>query len=122
MPKKIVVVDDEPDILRVVAFRLKKMGYHVLSAATGDEALTLISAERPGLILLDYCLPDMSGLDVARRIREDEAFRHTPIILLTAATGSEIFKKINASAVNDCLKKPFDSEELLACIKKYEKM
>ncbi len=119
MPKKIVVVDDEPDILKVLVFRLKKLGHQVLSAATGDEALSLIRAQKPDLILLDYRLPDMSGLDIAKRLRADEAFRSTPVILLTAAINDSIYKELEGTAVNDCLKKPFDPEELLACVKKY---
>ena len=120
MPKKIVVVDDEPDILTVVVFRLKKLGHQVLSAVTGKEAIALIKAQKPDLVILDYRLPDMNGLDISRAVREDPALRKTPIILLSASSGGEITVEAYKSAsISDYIKKPFDPEELLACVKKY---
>ena len=120
MSKKIVVVDDEPDILTVVVFRLKKLGYQVLSAINGKEALALIKAEKPDLILLDYRLPDMNGIEIARAVRADSALRNTPIILLSASSGKDLtVEAYKNAAINEYIKKPFDPEELLACVKKY---
>jgi two-component system, OmpR family, alkaline phosphatase synthesis response regulator PhoP len=119
MPKKIVVVDDEPDILTVVVFRLKKLGHQVLTAITGNDALALIRAEKPDLILLDYRLPDMNGLEISKILRAEEAYKSTPIIMLTASSGGDLGREAAAAAVNEYIKKPFDPEELLACVNKY---
>lgn len=119
MPKKIVVVDDEPDILTVVVFRLKKLGHQVLTAVTGKEALALIRSEKPDLILLDYRLPDMNGIEISKLLRAEDAFKKTPMILLTASSGSDLCKEIDDAGVNECMKKPFDPEELLANVEKY---
>ena len=120
MPKKILVVDDEPDILTVVVFRLKKLGHQVLSAINGKDALALIKAEKPDLIVLDYKLPDMNGIDIGRAVRADPAVRNTPIILLSASSGKDLtVEAYKNAAINEYIRKPFDPEELLACVKKY---
>lgn len=119
MPKKIVVVDDEPDILRVVVFRLKKLGHQVLTAVTGKEAIGLIKAEKPDLILLDYILPDTNGIEISKELRADPSFKDTPIILLTASSGSDFAAEVARSEVSACMKKPFDPEELLACVNRH---
>ncbi|MBN1526272.1 MAG: response regulator [Candidatus Omnitrophica bacterium] len=119
MAKRILVVDDEPDILKVVVFRLKKLGYEIISAATGREALELVKAGKPDLILLDYRLPDMDGLEISKKIRADKELKDTPIILLSASSGEDISLAIKAANVNDYVKKPFDLEELLDKVKRH---
>jgi len=119
MPKKIVVVDDEPDILRVVVFRLKKLGCEIITASNGAEGLSTIRAQRPDVILLDYRLPDMDGLEIARRLRADVNFEKTPIILVSASSGSDISDALAAASVNDYVVKPFVPEKLLATVQKY---
>lgn len=117
--KKILVVDDEPDILKVVIFRLKKIGYEVITATTGKEALEAIKTKKPDLALIDYRLGDMDGIEVSRRVRKDEELKDTPIILISASSGENISAALKSAAVNEYVKKPFDPEELLAKIKKY---
>lgn len=119
MSKKILVVDDEPDILKVVVFRLKSLGYEIFSAVDGKQALELIKAEKPDLVLLDYRLPFMDGLEVTKSVKNDESLKHTVIILLTASGGEYIEDMVKYAGVDDYLKKPFDSQELLDKIKKY---
>jgi DNA-binding response OmpR family regulator len=111
--KKILVVDDEPDILKVVVFRLKKAGYEVAQTALGKEALTLMKADRPDLIVLDYRLPDMNGIDVARTMRADEALENVPIILLSASSGDDMNAAVKDADIDEYLKKPFNPDELL---------
>jgi len=118
MAKKILVVDDEPDLLKVVTFRLKKLGYDVIEAADGQKAIALIQEHRPHLILLDLRLPIMDGWEVCRRVKADEQLKYIPIILLTASAGalnSEMTKQLKAE---DFLVKPFEPEVLLAIVKK----
>ena len=110
---KILVVDDEPDILKVVVFRLKKAGYEVTQAALGKEALIFLKAGKPDLAILDYRLPDMSGIDIAKVMRADDALKRIPIILLTASSGENMAVAVKETRIEGYLKKPFDPDELL---------
>jgi len=83
--KKILIVDDEPYILRILSFKLRLANYLPVEAETGEEALVKVRTESPDLVLLDVSLPtDMSGFDVCRSIKEDPATRHIPVVMLTA--------------------------------------
>ena len=117
--KKILVVDDEPDILKVVTFRVKKLEYEVVTATNGQEALDLIQKEEPDLILLDIELPVMNGYEVCQRVKTNEKLKHIPIIFLTASSASKIAEKVKELNADDYLIKPFDSEELLKKIKNF---
>lgn len=119
MPKKILVVDDEPDILKIIIFRLKKAGYEVISAVNGKEALECIKTERPGLIVLDYRLPDTDGIAISKIVRADPELKDTPIILISASSGEDIAGALKSVSVNEYIKKPFDPEAFLVAIKKY---
>ena len=119
MAKKILAVDDEPDILKVVIFRLKKIGYEVITAIDGKEALDLAERERPDLILLDLRLPIINGYEVCQKIKADEKLKKIPVILLTASTSSEFAEKMKEYQADDYLVKPFEPEELLTKIKKF---
>ncbi|MDP8264494.1 MAG: response regulator [Candidatus Aceula lacicola] len=119
MSKKILAVDDEPDILKVVIFRLKKEGYDVRTAINGQMALDMIADERPDIVLLDITLPLLNGIEVCKRIKADDNFKSIPVMFLTASTASEGFKERAAEAgAQDYMFKPFDYEELLEKIKK----
>jgi DNA-binding response OmpR family regulator len=118
MAKKILIVDDEPDILKVVIFRLKKSGYEVLSAVNGEEAIELIKANVPDLIFLDLRLPLLSGAEVCKQLKSNEKLKHIPIILFTASadTVKDILAKTKA---DDYIIKPFEPEVLLEKIRKF---
>jgi len=118
MAKKILVVDDEADILKAVTFRLKKSGYDVIEATDGQEALVLIREQGPHLIILDLRLPIMSGWEVCRRIKSDDQFKHIPIILLTATAGAVNLSVTKELEIEGILVKPFEPEELLEKVKK----
>lgn len=114
MAKKILVVDDELKIVQLVRAYLQQAGFAVITASTGQDALTLWRVEQPALVVLDLMLPDMDGLDVAREIRQKS---HTPIIMLTARaedadriTGLEI-------GADDYVVKPFNPRELVARVR-----
>ena len=81
---RILVVDDDRDIVRLVRSYLEKAGYEILTAYDGETALKLLRAERPQLLILDLMLPDRDGWDVARAVRSDSQISSTPIIMLTA--------------------------------------
>ena len=82
--KKIVVVEDEPDIVDVVIYNFQREGYLVLAAERGDEGLNLIRSERPDLVLLDLMLPGMDGLSICRQMKSDDSLREIPIIIASA--------------------------------------
>jgi len=115
MKKRILIVEDEKRIARVVALELEHEGYETAFAETGKDALDRIKGERWDLVLLDVMLPELSGFEVLRRVRlEDE---QTPIILVTAR--DSVYDKVNGldHGANDYIAKPFDMEELLARVR-----
>jgi pilus assembly protein CpaE len=118
MPAKILVVDDDPNVQRLLQYTLKQEGYDVIVAADGAEAFRLWGAESPDLILLDVVLPSLDGYQVATKIRAEEAANvHVPIIMLTAER--EVEQKVRGlrAGADDYLIKPFHPAELLARIK-----
>ena len=119
MAKKILIVDDEPDILKIVSFRLKKAGYEVTTAVNGKVALECVQKERPDLILLDLRLPIMDGYEVCKRLKSDEVLKSIPIILLTASMVSTVREKTKEFKADDYLVKPFDPDKLREKIKKF---
>ncbi len=117
MPEKILVVDDVPVNVKLLADLLTIKGYAVVTAANGAEALVKVEKDRPGLVLLDVMMPGMSGYDVCRKIRENPATTMLPIIMVTALDPTqERVKGIEAGA-DDFLSKPINQPELLARVK-----
>jgi two-component system, OmpR family, response regulator len=112
---RILVVDDEPNIVDVVSMALRYQGFAVASAATGQEALTQVAAFRPHLMLLDVMLPDMEGFDVAERLGAQRA--GVPIIFLTARDATPDKVRGLTAGGDDYVTKPFSLEELVARIR-----
>ena len=117
MAAKILVVDDDPNVQRLLSYTLKQEGYEVIVAADGAEGFRLWGAEAPALILLDVMLPKLDGYQVAAKVRAEEVDAHVPIIMLTAE--AEVEQKIRGlrAGADDYLVKPFHPAELLARIK-----
>ncbi len=116
MRAKILVVDDEPSLLRLTGYSLEIEGYEVLTAQTAGEALAKVRSEHPDLIVLDVMLPDMSGLDACRQLRADAETADLPIIMLSArAQVTDRVRGLKAGA-DEYMTKPFDSEELITRI------
>lgn len=118
MAKKILVVDDEPDLLDLIKFRFKKWGYDVIYAANGQEALDKIQREAPDLVVLDLRLPIISGHEVCKRIKADDNTKNIPVILFTASVSSDLGQKAKELGADDYIVKPFDPEALLGKVKK----
>jgi len=114
MAARILIVDDEPNIIATVAPLLRARGYEVLSAMTGRSALEAVGLDKPDLIVLDLGLPDINGVEVCRQVRQTLS---TPILVLSAR-GAE-GDKVNAldAGADDYVTKPFGAEELLARIR-----
>jgi two-component system, OmpR family, alkaline phosphatase synthesis response regulator PhoP len=115
--EKILIVDDEENILELIKFNLEKNGYKVITAANGIDGFKLAKLEVPQLILLDLMLPGMDGYDVCKEIRKDNSISTIPIIMLTAK-GDELDKILGLElGADDYMTKPFSVRELLARIK-----
>ena len=115
--KKILVVDDEEDILELVRYNLAREGYKILCASSGEDGLKVAKAEKPNLIVLDLMLPGIDGLDVTRRLKADDATRKIPIVMLTAkGEESDIVTGLELGA-EDYITKPFSPRVLVARIK-----
>src|SRR4051812_44265491 len=112
---RVLVVDDEPNIVDVISMALRFQGFDVESAGTGADAIAAVAAFKPELIVLDVMLPDMEGFDVARRLGAQRA--RVPIVFLTARDSTE--DKIRGLTIggDDYVTKPFSLEELIARIR-----
>ncbi|MCK5563738.1 MAG: response regulator [Planctomycetes bacterium] len=118
MAKKILIIEDEPDIIKIAVFRIKQAGYEVFIAENGKQALESVYMHKPDLILLDLNLPVMSGSDVCRKIKATENFNSIPVILFTASNSSKLGEIASRLGVEDYISKPFDLETLLSKIKR----
>ena len=108
----VLVADDDPDILSLVRLRLERSGYDVVSAGDGEQALERARTRAPDLALLDVMMPKLDGYEVTARLRQEEATRHLPVILLTARVQeSDIARGVEAGA-DDYVKKPLSTHEL----------
>jgi diguanylate cyclase (GGDEF)-like protein len=117
MSERILVVDDDPDILQFVRLNLELDGFEVELAGGGGEALERASASPPDLMLLDVMMPEIDGLTVLRRLRSDPATANIPVIVLTARSLAEDRVKGLDLGADDYITKPFDLEELIARVR-----
>jgi len=116
MSRRIVLAEDEPNIVVSLEFLLKKAGHDVSTARDGEAALRLVHEARPDLIVLDVMLPLVDGFEVCRRIREDPGLRETKVLMLTArGRQSEIARGLEAGA-NAYMTKPFATRDLLSTV------
>jgi two-component system phosphate regulon response regulator PhoB len=113
MGSRILVVEDESDLAELVAFNLKQAGHAVTTAGTGATALAEIRRQRPDLVVLDVMLPDITGLEVCRRLRRDPDTIRLPVVMLTAK-GEEVDRVVGFEVgADDYVTKPFSPRELL---------
>lgn len=108
----ILVADDDSDVLALVARRLQRSGYRVLTAVDGEEALRLAQENVPDLAVLDVMMPKLTGYDVTQRLRQDPATERIPVILLTARVQEADVNRGFAAGADDYIKKPFSPQEL----------
>ena len=112
MKEKILVVDDEIDILTLLEYNLGKTGFKVISAKDGPEGIESAKREKPNLIILDIMLPSMEGTDVCKSLKKDETTSHIPVIMLTAK-GEEVDRIVGLElGADDYITKPFSPESL----------
>jgi DNA-binding response OmpR family regulator len=117
MNAKILIADDEPNILISLEFLMKREGYEVVLARDGQEAIDAIVRERPALVLLDVMMPIKTGFDVCHEVRAHEAVRDTLIVMLTAKGRDTDVAKGLALGANAYMTKPFSTRELVQKVK-----
>ncbi len=111
--RTILVIEDYSDTRDLIAAMLRRKGYKVLEAEDGLEGLLKASASYPDLIIMDLALPEMDGVEAARRIHEMPKLSHTPILVISAFLTSEVSKDVAAAGCVGSVSKPFDADELI---------
>jgi CheY-like chemotaxis protein len=119
MGRKVLVVDDEPNVVKLVENRLKANNYEVIHAFDGEEAIRKAREENPDLILLDIMMPKMSGCEAAMVIQDDPRTKDIPIIMLTALVSKDEEEKRVKFKLNLCMAKPFDYKILLQKVEEH---
>ena len=117
--KRILVVDDEVDLVETIRFPLEMEGFNVLVSYNGEDALNQARKESPDLILLDLMLPKLDGYKVCRLLKFDERYKHIPILMLTAKTQEKDKLLGKETGADEYITKPFDIDELMKKIKAY---
>jgi CheY-like chemotaxis protein len=120
MAKKILVVDDEKDIITELEFILRKKGFEVITAANGKEALELVKVNKPDLVILDLFMPIVGGVQFGKELKTNNETKNIPVILLTASVDNVEEKRIECMADAYVLK-PFDYREVMEKIYKFLK-
>jgi len=115
MGKKILLADDDPNLIQVLQLRFKKAGYEIVEAYDGDEALLKMRQEKPDLAVMDITMPKMSGYALVREMKADADLKHIPIIVISGKDSMQDIFKIEG--VGTYLVKPFDFAELLTKVK-----
>lgn len=117
MSKTILIVDDDPDLLKVTALRLQKSGYEVQLAPDGRTAFVLLEKGKTDLVLLDFQLPDLTGEEICREIRRHETFRHIPVVVISAVADiGKLTELVKTAGAQACLAKAGNFQDLLNCI------
>ena len=117
MARKIIVADDEAHILHIVSMKLKNAGYDVVTAMDGEEALELCKSEMPDMLITDYQMPYMSGLELCMELRASEETREIPALMLTARGFDIEPDEMSAAGIEAVLAKPFSPREVLQRVK-----
>ena len=117
--KRVLIVDDEPDIVESIKFNLELEGIQCIEAYDGEEALLKAKKQDPNLIILDIMLPKIHGYKIARLLKFDETYKHIPIVMLTARSQRSDIKLGEETGADEYMTKPFEMDNLVALVKKY---
>ena len=119
MKKRVLLCDDDEQILQTVEFALKRAGFQVLAARDGNQAWKLFEEQPPDVLVTDYRMPRMNGLELVQRIRDTEETAHVPVVMITAAS-HDISQQIKLKAlqISAIVAKPFSPHELLHCVQR----
>ena len=118
MSKRVLVVDDEAFIVNVVELKLRNAGYEVLKAVDGEEAFEVVTQEIPDLVITDFQMPYMTGIELCRAMAEDPSTSHIPVIILTARGFAVDPEDLAVGNIKDVLSKPFSPRAVLELVGK----
>jgi len=118
MSKKIMVVDDSNAIRQSLIFTLKSAGYEVVEAANGVDALNLMKEHTIGLFISDVNMPEMDGITLLKKIKEDKDYKHAPVIMLTTEASGDMITEGKEAGAKAWMIKPFQPDQLLGAVKK----
>ncbi|HNX22689.1 MAG TPA: response regulator [Spirochaetota bacterium] len=118
MSKKIMVIDDSNAVRQSLLFTLKSAGYEVVEAANGVDALNLMREHIIGLFISDVNMPEMDGITLLKKIKEDRNYKHTPVIMLTTEAGGDMINEGKEAGARAWMIKPFQPEQLINAVKK----
>lgn len=116
--KTIIIADDETHILNVLSIKLQNAGYNIITAQDGEEAYQLACEHRPDLVITDYQMPRLSGLELCTRLRSTSATRYIPAVMLTARGFSLTDRDTTQDNIREVIPKPFSPREVLALVQK----
>lgn len=117
--KKVLIVDDEVDVVEVVTVLLEHEGYQIMKAYDGKEALEIVDKETPDLIILDIMMPEIDGVEVCRRLRQREELKEVPIVMFSAKLSAIDKKESFDAGADGFISKPFNARGFIAGIKTY---
>jgi|Deesub1362A_J573_1020465.scaffolds.fasta_scaffold06510_3 DNA-binding response OmpR family regulator len=115
---RILIIDDEPEIITLTRMMLQKAGYEVIEAESGKEGLEILEKDKIDLVLLDVVMPGMNGWEVCRKIKADEKLRQIPVVMFTVYDSREDIIRSHECGADAYLSKPFDREELLDVVRR----
>ena len=118
MPKKILIIEDEENLVKLLSVNLKTRGFSVVAASDGEEGLEMAFAEMPDAVILDVRLPSIDGWEICQRLKNNEKTKHIPVIFLTAASQKKDAEKASEVGGDLYLTKPFDPLELADIVEK----
>ncbi len=113
MMARILIVEDEPDVLLLLENRVRGAGHDVVSATNGEEGLTLVATEKPDLVVLDWMMPRRDGIDVCEEIRASDPEHQIKVLMLTARSQQSDVDRAMAAGADDYIVKPFSSRDLI---------
>ena len=114
---KILIVDDEPEVVEILKFRISNWGYEPLSASNGPDGIKIAESEQPDAILLDVMMPGMNGFEVLSKLRKNEKTKHIPVIMITVAAARADVERGLKQGAAFYLTKPYEAAELLEKLK-----
>ena len=118
MSKKIMVVDDSKAIRQSLMITLKSQGYDVIEASNGIEALDLMKGNNVGLFISDVNMPEMDGIELLKKIKQDKDYKYTPVIMLTTESGRDMIEAGKEAGAKAWMIKPFQPEAIVTAVKK----
>ncbi len=117
MSRKVLLIEDEPNIAEAIRFLLTREGWHVETHAEGSDAIEVIQGANPDLVILDVMLPGKSGMEILRNLRELEGMQHLPVLMLTARGQSRDREMAEQAGVSRFMTKPFSNTEVLTAVR-----